>query len=200
MKWKKASGTGAVISAWSGLVLAVVSWIVTAKAQEGEITIDTLGMDYPMLTGNLVAILSSALICTLYSIFIDPQDFDFSTLDAKIRLVEEDMRGLTEEEQDPRMLEKAERWIARRGYALTLILIVVWPLLSIPAGKFTKDYFAFWVLITIAWGFGAAIIITVLPLVESSTEIMKVLGGMCSCFLGSSSDEEVAEGKVSEEE
>ena len=178
MKWSKASGTGAVVAAWSGLVLAVIAWMVTAQVREGEITIDTLGTNEAMLTGNLVAIFSSALIHFIYSIAIDPQDFDFSILDEKITLVEDDDRGLTPEDQDPVMLQEAETWIARRGYLLTLILIVVWPLLSIPAGKFTKQYFAFWVFVAIAWGFGAAIVITILPLLESSEDISNVFHGM----------------------
>merc|ERR1711935_251789 len=111
-----------------------------------------------------------------YSKFIDPQDFDFSTLDGNITLVEEDKRGLTADEQDTVMLRRAERWIKRRGYVLTLV--VIWPLLSVPAGVFTEHYFAFWVLVAIAWGFGAAIIITFLPLIESSEEIATALSGM----------------------
>merc|ERR1712127_52746 len=114
----------------------------------------------------------------VYSKFIDPQDFDFSTLDDKITLVEEDKRGLGASEQDAVMLRRAERWIKRRGYVLTLVLIVIWPILSIPAGVFTRDYFAFWVLVAIAWGFGAAIIITFLPLIESSEEIATALSGL----------------------
>ena len=51
-------------------------------------------------------------------------------------------------------IRRSKRWITRRGYLLTLVLILVWPILSVPAGVFTKDYFAFWVLVSIAWGFG----------------------------------------------
>jgi hypothetical protein len=199
MKWEKASGPGAVLAAWSGLILAIITWLVTASIREGELTIETLGTNEAMLAGNLVAILSSALIHIVYSL-IWPQNFDFSTLDAKITLVEEDLRGLTEEEQDPRMLEKAERWIARRGYVLTVLLIFVWPLLSVPAGKFSRSYFAFWVLLAIAWGFGAAIIIAVLPLVESSTEINKVLGGMLNACLGRKSADALVEEEAAEKE
>ncbi|CAJ1955665.1 unnamed protein product [Cylindrotheca closterium] len=182
LKWSKASGTGAVVAAWSGLVLAITAWMVTAQVREGEISIDSLGTNEAMLCGNLVAILSSAFIHVVWSIFIDPQEFDFATLDEKITLVEvDDTRGLQPEDQDPEMLQEAENWIAKRGYVLTLVLIVIWPLLSIPAGKFTREYFAFWVLIAIAWGFGAAIVITVLPLLESSEEIGNVLNGMFRC-------------------
>jgi len=187
MKWSKASGKGAVIAAWSGLVLAVIAWIVAAHVKDGEVTIETLGTNEAMLTGNLVAILSSALIHVVYSIAVDPQDFDFSTLDEKIKLVEDDKRGLSAEDQDPEMLAEAETWIARRGYILTVVLIVIWPLLSIPAGTFTKSYFAFWVLVAVAWGFGAAIVITILPLLESSEDIGNIFTG---CIGGSKSDDE----------
>jgi len=178
MTWDKASGTGAVIAAWGGLVLALIGWLVGAKVQGGSISVATLGTNEVMLSGNLIAILSSGLIHYIWSKFIDPQDFDFSTLDDNISLVEEDKRGLTDKEQDAVMLRRAERWIKRRGYVLTLVLIVIWPLLSVPAGTFTKSYFAFWVLVAIAWGFGAAIIITFLPLIESSEEIATALSGI----------------------
>ena len=59
-----------------------------------------------------------------------------------------------------------------------VVLVVIWPLLSIPAGKFTKDYFTFWVLLSIVWGFGAAIVVTFLPLMESSEEMSVIFKGM----------------------
>lgn len=195
MTWSKASGMGAVVAAWSGLVLAVVFWLITAKAQSGSISVATLGTNTAMLTGNLFAILSSALIHYLYSKLIDPQDYDFSELDKHITLVEDDLRGLTEEEQDPQLLAKAERWITRRGYALTLILVVIWPLLSAPAGVFTKSYFSFWVLVAVAWGFGSALIITVLPLSESASDINNVLSGLYNTVTGREAERPVVEEK-----
>lgn len=178
MTWKKASGTGAVIAAWTGFFLAVVCWLIAAKIQGGSVNIDTLGTNEVMLSGNLIAICSSGIIHYVYSAFVDPQDYDFSELDKHITLVEDDNRGLTAEEQDPVELAKAEQWITRRGWALTIILIIVWPILSAPAGVFSRSYFAFWVLVAIAWGFGAALVITVLPLSESADDILKVITGM----------------------
>jgi len=138
-----------------------------------------------MLSGNLIAILSSGFIHYVYS-KISPQDFDFATLDANIHLVEQDLSGLGAEQQDKDELRRAKRWITRRGYLLTLVLIILWPLLSIPAQVFTKDYFAFWVLVSIAWGFGAAIVISFLPLIESQTEIARVFSGMWNMITGNS--------------
>ena len=184
MTWEKASGTGAIIAAWSGLILAITGWTIAAKIQGGEVTIDTLGTNEVMLSGNLIAIISSGVIHYLYSAFVDPAEFDFKELNERIKLVEDDTHGLTDDEKDPEVLDKAERWIKNRGYALTLILIFIWPLMSVPAGVFTKSYFAFWVLIAIAWGFGAAIIITILPLSENSEEISTVLVGMWNYIRG----------------
>lgn len=178
MTWDKASGKGAVIAAWGGFILAITGWLIAAAVESGEITISTLGSNRVMLSGNLIAICTSGIIHYIYSKFIDGEVFDFSTLDAKIKLVEEDVSGLTEEDQDPEMLEAAQKWINSRGWVLTIVLVVIWPLLSIPAGKFTKDYFTFWVLLSIAWGFGAAIIITFLPLMESVGEIGGTMKGM----------------------
>ena len=179
MTWDKASGTGAVIAAWTGFFLAIVGWLCGAYIQSGTITIATLGSNEVMLSGNLIAILSSGLIHYVYSKFIDPQNYDFSLLNDQISLVEkDDTRGLTADEQDATMLLRAERWIVRRGYVLSLVLVVIWPLLSIPARVFTRSYFSFWVLVAIGWGFGAAIIITFLPLIESSEEISTALSGL----------------------
>jgi len=184
MTWKKASGTGAILAAWGGLVLGLVAWFAAAIAQGGSISVDTLGTNEVMLSGNLVSILSSGLIIGIYSVFIDPQDYDFTQLDQKINLVEDDRRGLTEAEMDPVVLEEAEQWIKRRGWVMSFVLVIFWPSLSVPAGVFSRSYFAFWVLIAIAWGFGAALIITILPLMESSAEIGKVLSGLFNCITG----------------
>lgn len=184
MTWKNASGTGAIIAAWSGLVLALVTWFAAALIQSGKISVDNLGTNEVMLSGNLVAILSSGIIHYVYSKFIDPQDYDFAELDKKITLVEDDQRGLSEAEMDPAILEEAEQWIKRRGYLMTIILIFVWPALSVPAGVFSESYFAFWVLIAIAWGFGAALIITILPIMESIDDIKKVMSGLFNFCTG----------------
>eukprot|EP00986_Skeletonema_menzelii_P021360 scaffold34265_cov223-Skeletonema_menzelii.AAC.1 len=193
MTWDKASGKGAIISAWSGFILALIAWFVGASVESGAVNVSTLGSNPVMLSGNLVAILSSGFIHYVYSKFIDPQDFDFATLDANIHLVEQDNAGLTEDVMDKDVIRRSKRWIIRRGYLLTFVLIIVWPILSIPAQVFSESYFAFWVLVSIAWGFGAAIVITFLPLFESQDEIGKVCSGIGNFLMCKKTTEEYAE-------
>ena len=188
MTWSKASGTGAVVAAWGGLALSVSTWLIAAQIQGGKITVATLGTNEVMLSGNLVAIIMSGLIHYCWSIFIDPQVYDFAELDKAITLVEQDMSGLGAEQRDPVELDKAFKWITRRGYALTFVLIFLWPILSIPAGKFSEGYFAFWVLISILWGFGAALVIIILPISESSEEIASVFGNVWRSLTGKGTD------------
>lgn len=176
MTWDKASGRGAVLAAWSGLALALMAWILTAKINGGSIDIDTLGSNAAMLTGNLVAILSSAIIHWAYSTFVDPQYFDFAEFSKEITLIEDDQRGLTG--NDPKILEEASTWANRRVYLLTFILIILWPVLSIPAGVFSQSYFAFWVMLAVLWGFGAAAVIIFLPLSESFHDIDVIINGI----------------------
>jgi Na+/proline symporter len=101
MTWERASGKGAVVAAWSGLVLAVMAWLVAAKIQGGAISVDTLGTNEVMLSGNLVAILMSALIHYVWSKFIDheAENYDFSELNTHLTLVEQDLSGLGAEQQ-----------------------------------------------------------------------------------------------------
>merc|ERR1712151_571799 len=184
MTWDRASGTGAVVAAWGGFALAVTGWLSAAHIKSGEITIASLGQNQVMLSGNLIAILSSGFIHVVWSIFVDNEKFDFATINEKILLVENDMSGLTEKEQDKEELAKAHVWISRRGYILALILAVIWPALSLPAKVFSKNYFAFWVLLAVVWGFGSALIIIALPLMESSEDMGKVLKGMKDAWCG----------------
>lgn len=193
LTWKDASGKGAIIAAWGGLVLSTIGWLVGAQIQSGSITVDNLGTNEVMLSGNLIAIFSSGIIHYVYSKFIDPQNFDFATLDANIHLVEQDLSGLGAEQQDKAMLKKTKKWITSRGYLLTFVLIILWPVCSVPARTFTESYFAFWVLLSVIWAFGAAVTISVLPLWESQDEIGRVFCGIFGYCTGNMSATEYAE-------
>merc|ERR1712151_252988 len=178
MTWKKASGKGAVLAAWGGFFLAVGSWLAAAVITSGKINVETLGQSEVQVTGNIVALVSSAIIHWVYSMSFNNVDYDFSELEKKIRLVEDDKSGLGAEQQDPVLLRQSYLWITRRGYILTLVLAIIWPVLSIPAGVFSQSYFAFWVMVSIAWGFGAAGVIALLPIYESKEELGAIFSGM----------------------
>jgi len=177
MTWDKANATGAVAAAWGGMILGVIVWIITASIESDEVSIKSLGKNWPMLLGNVTAIFSSALIHYASSVAY-PQNFDWEIFKRDITLVEDDQAGLDDEDFDPAFLEEALVWIKQWGIGLSIVLCVVWPILSLPAGVFTRDYFAFWVFIAILWGFISTAVIIVLPVYESREGLMKVLNGV----------------------
>merc|ERR1712087_674655 len=165
LMWKNANATGAIVGAWGGMVLGLISWIVVAQIQSKTISVETLGKLEPNLTGNLVAIVSSGLIHVTFSL-VKPQNYDFVSM-GEIKMLEDDKRGLADEDFDPRFLQEAKAWVQKFDWGFTIVMVIVWPVLSIPAGVFTRDYWSMWVFISVAWAFFASFVIIVLPIYES---------------------------------
>lgn len=46
---------------------------------------------------------------------------------------------------DPEALNKAKQWIMKVGVGFTVVIVILWPVLSLPAGVFSIGYFNFWV-------------------------------------------------------
>ena len=141
ISWSKCSAIGAITGAVVGAVLALSSWLIYG-AVDGGISVDNLGRDEIMLTGNLVAILSSGAICFAISMY-KPDNCDWSSTKS-IPLIEDDPNANIEQETEE-ALSKAMRSIIIWGCGLTIVLIIAWPLLTLPVGVFSKGYFTFWV-------------------------------------------------------
>lgn len=43
-------------------------------------------------------------------------------------------------------------WLGMQAIGLTLLIFVAWPLLTLPAGIFSRDYFRFWIVLAMIWG------------------------------------------------
>ncbi|CAM9338301.1 unnamed protein product [Choristocarpus tenellus] len=179
LTWKKCSANGAIAGALLGQVFAVAAWLISCSIMYTDITVDNLGKNYPMLIGNLVAILFGGFVTTVVSI-AKPDDYDWAST-REIKMVEEDDNAWhTEADYDDKMLTAAKKWISKFGIAFTIIIVVLWPVLSLPAGVFSEGYFGFWVALSIIWGIVSTVIVVFLPLYESMASIKAVFSGMCS--------------------
>lgn len=81
-------GAPAVAEASYQMVAACCCCCCCPQGLTGEVTIATLGGDFPMLAGNVVAIALSALVCIVVSL-IKPQNFDWALM-KEIPMVEHD--------------------------------------------------------------------------------------------------------------
>jgi len=172
LMWKNANAMGAVVGAWGGMILAFITWFIATQADAGEITVDTLGALEVNLAGNLVAIISSGLIQAVFSM-VAPQNYDFVSM-GEIQMLDDDQRGLAEEDYSDKSLDEAKAWIQKWGWGFTVIMVIIWPIASVPAGVFTKGYWSMWVFISIAWAFVASAVIIALPIMESMDTFTKI--------------------------
>ena len=145
---------------------------------------DTLKGNYPMLAGNVMAIGMSGIVCAVMS-KMNPQNFDLTTLKDGIALIDDKLPDLGDEEKDEERLVAALKWITKWGVGFSVIMVIVWPCLSLPAGcgdgdcgVFSEGYFTMWVIIALAWGLLATVVIIVLPLYESREVLGNVIKGL----------------------
>mmetsp|Transcript_36930 Transcript_36930/g.104203 ORF Transcript_36930/g.104203 Transcript_36930/m.104203 type:complete len:701 (-) Transcript_36930:214-2316(-) len=177
LTWAKCSATAAICGAFGGQILGIITWISIAASESGSVTIASLGGDFPMLGGNLMSICSSGIICMIVS-FIKPQNYDFDELHKNIHVVEHDGTDALalEGEDSSEGLKMALRRVLIYGSALSILLIIVWPVLTIPVGVFSQGYFTFWVSIAIIWGILASALMIIMPVAESWGGLAEVCG------------------------
>uniref|UniRef100_A0A0D9XMY9 Urea-proton symporter DUR3 n=1 Tax=Leersia perrieri TaxID=77586 RepID=A0A0D9XMY9_9ORYZ len=175
--WSKANAVGAMAGAVSGCALGVTVWLTVAKVQYGRVNLDTTGRNAPMLAGNLVSILVGGAVHAACSL-ARPQGYDWGT-SRDITTVESVSTdpALDEELKEERLLH-AKRWIVKWGMVFTAVIVVAWPVLSLPARRYSLGYFTLWAAVAIAWGTVGSAVIILLPLVESWATITKVCAGM----------------------
>mmetsp|Transcript_12928 Transcript_12928/g.37979 ORF Transcript_12928/g.37979 Transcript_12928/m.37979 type:complete len:660 (+) Transcript_12928:45-2024(+) len=178
LTWSKTNGTAATVATVLSSILAVITWIATAAGLFGEVTIDTLGKNESMLAGNLVAICFSGLVTVIGSL-ISPENYDFATM-RQIPLVEEETQKYDEDETPEKLME-ARSWILKWGWIVSLVLIVLWPIATVPWGVFPRSVFALWSSVAVMWGFLATVVIVFLPIIESGDEILAVVFGIFGC-------------------
>lgn len=176
------TANAAIYAVWGGQLLAIICWIITASTF-GSVSVATLGENLSMLIGNLVALCSSAIIMKAMTYLENNEDYDFNLMDKGLysRIVEQDadtLKSLDASLYDETELEHAKTFIVRWGLGLSVVFIVMWPALTIPAFAFSEGYFTFWVILSIIWGVVATIVCICLPLYEGREGIYSSLRGL----------------------
>ncbi|KAL6005889.1 urea active transporter [Asimina triloba] len=174
--WKKANAMGAILGAILGCVLGIITWLSVTSAEYGRVNLGTTGRNAPMLAGNLMSILTGGIVHAVCS-FMWPQNYDWEST-RKITMVEKEKTELPAEEFKEEKLLRAKAWIVKWGVGFTVVIAILWPLLSLPAGEFNVGYFTFWAVVSIVWGTIGSVVIIALPLVESWETIKNVCLGM----------------------
>lgn len=171
LMWKRMNWYAAVFSPILGFAISVGSWLGTAKADFGELTVASTGANNPMLVGNVVALLSPIVFVVILTM-IKPDNYDFETMKAieldddndQLPPSDAELQGaipsayhvLTREEliAETRNLERASFIAKSLAAFLTISLLVLWPMPMYGTGYiFSLDFFTGWVVVGILWIF-----------------------------------------------
>jgi hypothetical protein len=191
--WSKCSAKAAVLGCIFAQGAGIIAWLVEAKRTsrslgwadgEGEVTVESLGLLNAQLAGNCASLFGSIFVTIPISL-IWPQNYDWAELrkatDANIvDAAENDDSALLDEEGEDsaKAMDTALSWTYKTGSVLTLILIILWPCLAIPAGHFTPSYWGWWVALAIAWGLIATAATIVLPLWEARQVFINIMSSL----------------------
>merc|ERR1719247_2566184 len=133
----------AILSAVVGMIGALVCWIIHASTFEGGVNKGNLGQGPAQLTGGVVALGLSGIICAIGSL-VKPMNFDWNILQEGVTLVGgdggENAKVLGDDvDGTPEALLAAKKWIWKYGIGYSIFLVVLWPLAFVPMGTFGKS-------------------------------------------------------------
>ena len=181
--WSKTTRAGAVAGALIGVMGSLLTWTsVAASEANGVVDIASLGGAFPMLYGNVVAILLSGLICVVVSL-AQNKKYDWNEMNQHMNIVEADMSDKIKAEiaaraQDEETLKKAYKFSLKGGGILTLICVVIWPLpLYFSGYVFDFGFYSMWVGIAIVWVSIASFCIICIPIWEAREGFSQVFSG-----------------------
>ncbi|XP_060608093.1 uncharacterized protein LOC132760193 [Ruditapes philippinarum] len=192
MFWERLTGFAMIAGSIGGTVLALTTWIIVTALHPGGISNfkHNAAKEYPMLSGNLMSLVAGAVISISVSlvsgrseegseIWEKTRDID-NPLSPWTELYEKDLHliGAYRLDNRPSLVEVQEAFKVTKiagfigSIALTVILIVIWPLImiyGIPVLDF--DSFNTWVGVSKVWAFLAAIFIIIAPFVNELYDI-----------------------------
>jgi nucleotide-binding universal stress UspA family protein len=178
VSWKKTNKSAVILGSLLGLIAGICSWVTTTWLLYVELSIATTGETTAQLIGNIISISVGAGVMFIGSL-VRPQNFNFELMKLKILVVDYKIRSLIQKDTDEKQSRRDVRFTYRYSIALSLVLVVVWPLpLYFSGYVFSLQMYSFWVGIAVAWTGIAACVIVLLPLIESRAGIMQVLKRM----------------------
>ncbi len=183
--WKDQNWIAAALSPILGLVVSLTAWLVTARRTCGELTVECTGGNYPMLAGNVAALLSPIVFIPILTFAFGRQNYDWVSM-TLIRIGDDsdiaksahvDLELIPGHHSnsaadadataaaDQRKLKKSAVIARSTTVTMTLILLILWPMPLYGSGYiFNKPFFTGWVTVGILWLFCSTACVGIFPL------------------------------------
>ncbi|KAI1340417.1 Sodium:solute symporter family-domain-containing protein [Xylariaceae sp. FL0016] len=195
--WKRQNWIAATVSPILGLICALVAWTVTcAKLFDGVLTVGNLGSNYPMLAGNVVALLSPMIFVPVLTYGFGADNYDWMSMAAIKQSNDVDPSAVAGDieaeggaptagfvvvvpEENMGQLNKASRIAKGLTLFMALSFIILWPMPMYGSGYvFSKPFFTGWVVVGIIWIFCSLFTVGIFPLWEGRQSMVRVAEGL----------------------
>ncbi|KAK9904775.1 hypothetical protein WJX75_002276 [Coccomyxa subellipsoidea] len=185
LTWRKCTATAAVTGAVFGSACGISGWLATSKIMSGEITITSTGLNPPLLAGNIISNgMSLLVIVTLTYIFPDKIPFQWEAFKEKITTADATVKkagaidaSSVESEAEMAAVARMRKPTLIAVSVIFFLSMIVWPLLTLPAGVFSLGYFRFYVIMSFIFLILASVLGTLWPIWEARDLFAKVLTG-----------------------
>lgn len=189
--WSQQSWLAATLTPPLGLACSLTAWLVTAKKLSGTLTVDSTGANYPMLAGNVVALLSPVIFVPFLTyVASKPQHYDWQSMKAirkgddadiarRASVTLEDLPGernnsVAEDAEEQRKLSRASKIARSLTLFLSVALLVLWPMPMYGSSYvFSKTFFRGWIVVGILWMFCSAGAVCIYPVWEGRRTIAR---------------------------
>lgn len=181
--WDNFSIWGASIAPPLGTALGIMGWMaVTSTEYNRTFTISTTGADNPMVTGNVVSLLSPLVIIPICQLLGRPRKkFDFNSM-TELQVNEDEVNV------SKQLLDKYAVLARYATVAIVLSFIVIWPWPMYGSKYiFSKPFFTGWIVVGIIWLFLSLFTVILMPLWQGRISIRNTLRGIYWDFSGQSS-------------
>lgn len=191
--WKRQNRAAILFAAPLGSITAIACWLSSAYALEGAVTVATTSAILPLVVGNSVSLVSGALYSVAITFIFGPEDFDWNRFRTELKVIDDsDIKGLSPEQlaeqlatehlspEDERALKRGKKVGIIMATVLCAVFVIIFPLPMYGTRYvFSQPFYRFWVVMTFALAWAAALVILVMPLWQGRHTLRVFVSYIC---------------------
>jgi hypothetical protein len=171
---EKASAQACTLGAVAGLCGGITTWLATAQYIYGEITISTLGGDFPFLWSNVVSICFSGLVAIVGSLASPDAVFKWKFLSVQLPLVDDmpptiDCGGA--DELDAVLVKSYNRSVIWANFLFFFLCVALPGVLHLGGFVFGTLGFTIWIAVFGIWCFVGGLSVIILPIYDFNNDV-----------------------------
>merc|ERR550514_2333775 len=171
---EKSSAQACTLGAVAGLCGGITTWLATAQYIYGEITISTLGGDFPFLWSNVVSICFSGLVAIVGSLASPDAVFKWKFLSVQLPLVDDmpptiDCGGA--DELDAVLVKSYNRSVIWANFLFFFLCVALPGVLHLGGFVFGTLGFTIWIAVFGIWCFVGGLSVIILPIYDFNNDV-----------------------------